>query len=191
MSGHGHAAGKMTPEYRAWRGMKERCHTETNRGYKYYGARGIRVCDLWRSNFLSFFNHVGPRPTKFHSIDRIDNSGNYEPGNVCWSDKKHQARNRRGRVLVPLNGRMVSLSEYCEVSGLPYDLIQTRMKELGWTFERAISCGPLRPGRRLTESDVKQIKALPKKNARLVAENYGVSDETIRNVWCGKTWKYV
>lgn len=83
------------PEYLAWREMKVRCYRETNVQFEDYGGRGISVCREWRDSFLAFFNHIGPRPSHGHSLDRIDNDGNYEPGNVRWATKVEQRANRR------------------------------------------------------------------------------------------------
>lgn len=85
-----------TPEYIAWASMKSRCSTDPNtRYYKWYGIRGITVCAEWQNDFLAFYNHIGPRPSSDLSLDRIDNNGNYEPGNVRWATKEQQIANRR------------------------------------------------------------------------------------------------
>lgn len=84
-----------TAEYRAWAGIKSRCNDPANKRYEYYGARGVKVHPEWDAQFLSFYEHIGPRPTPRHSVDRIDNDGNYEPGNVRWADMKTQRANRR------------------------------------------------------------------------------------------------
>lgn len=86
---------RWTPEYRTWCAMIDRCHREKNINFANYGGRGIRVCDEWRKSFQAFFDHVGPKPTAAHSIDRIDVDGNYEPGNVRWVTKAVQAVNTR------------------------------------------------------------------------------------------------
>ena len=83
-----------TVEYRTWFHMRERCEKATHPSYANYGGRGIRVCERWMS-FKNFFADMGRRPSPKHSIDRIDNDGNYEPGNCRWATAKQQMSNQR------------------------------------------------------------------------------------------------
>ena len=94
MSNNG-GAKKSSAEYSAWQGMKERCYNTNKKEYKYYGARGIKVCDKWKDDFQAFLADVGKRPSGQHSIDRINNDGNYEPGNVRWATQSEQRLNAR------------------------------------------------------------------------------------------------
>lgn len=85
----------MTSEYIAWRNMISRCHSKTSRAYKNYGARGITVCPEWRASLVVFYKDMGARPSKDHSIDRINNNEGYSKDNCKWSTRAEQTINRR------------------------------------------------------------------------------------------------
>ncbi len=95
--------------YTAWTGMKSRCHCKTSPGYKNYGARGISVDPAWRDSFRTFVEDIertiGPKPSSQYSLDRIDNNGNYELGNLRWATRAEQSINRRIGMIAKRQGR--------------------------------------------------------------------------------------
>jgi hypothetical protein len=92
-----------TPERRAWSAMKDRCLNPRCRFFDRYGGRGIKVHESWVNDAAAFltyvFEHLGARPSTRHSLDRIDNAGHYEPGNIRWASYEEQNRNRRSSKL--------------------------------------------------------------------------------------------
>ncbi len=84
-----------TVEHRAWRNMQSRCYDPSSEDWKNYGGRGIKVWAGWVNNFPAFLTHIGLRPSADLTLDRINNDGNYEPGNVRWATRLEQRHNRR------------------------------------------------------------------------------------------------
>lgn len=137
---HGHTANRRsTPEYRAWKAMKARCFDPNNISYKNYGARGVTVCEEWLNDYPSFLKEIGRRPSKNHSVDRINNNGNYEPGNVRWATRKEQRRNSDRIHPVTINGVTKIICDWAAVSGVPEESISSRIRH-GWGHERAVFC---------------------------------------------------
>ena len=122
-----------TPEYEAWKSMKNRCRPDypVKKTNRLYGGRGIRVCEEWKKSFVSFLECVGNRPSPFHSLDRIDVNGDYESGNVRWATKKQQSRNTRCALLIRIGRKVLSLVEWAEVSGICKNTLQARLRR-GW-----------------------------------------------------------
>lgn len=116
-------------EYDIWCAMKGRCHNPSNTSFSRYGALGIVVCEKWRTDFSAFLADMGARPSADHSIDRIDGSLGYEPGNCRWATITEQARNRSNNRLVFYEGRELPLSEACELAGVNYQTAQSRLKK--------------------------------------------------------------
>lgn len=127
-----------TPEYQAWSDIKRRCCNKDHEAYPRYGGRGITMFPQWVSDFSAFFAHVGPRPSREHSLDRIDNNGNYEPGNVRWATKTTQNRNKRTNRLLTYQGKTQTVAEWAEEIGISRASLKNRL-HLGWSAERALS----------------------------------------------------
>lgn len=135
---HGHTAGLgTTPEYRAWQSMLKRCYLKSGKRYANYAGRGISVCAEWRESFEVFLAHVGQRPSPKHSLDRIDNDRNYEPGNVRWATASRQTRNQTRNRLYDFRGQLLCLSDLSEIAGLKVSTMQMRLR-LGWDVEAAV-----------------------------------------------------
>ncbi len=128
-------------EYNAWRGMLSRCSNRNDAYYRDYGGRGICVCDRWTESFRNFVNDMGPRPSARHSIDRIDNDGDYESVNCRWATKKEQSRNTRRNRLLSYDGKTQCLAAWAEEIGLGFTTIHARLKR-GWTVEQALTRPP-------------------------------------------------
>jgi len=136
-------------EYCAWAEMKSRCSNPRHRIYRLYGGRGITVCERWQDSYDAFIADMGPRPSPDHSIDRIDNNGNYEPSNCRWATKAMQARNRSNARTTTHNGVKMKLCDIYEIAKppMPIHIFSNRVSQLGWSVEKAIST-PLQHRRR-------------------------------------------
>lgn len=126
-----------TAEYRAWRKMKERCLNPNCMDWLDYGGRGITIHPPWIVDFMAFYDHMGPKPSPRHSIDRQDVNGHYVPSNVRWATPSEQAQNKRGTVYVQLEGHKVPLATACRMLGMPYKLVHQRMTKYGQSFAKA------------------------------------------------------
>ena len=121
--------------HRIWQGMLNRCRNKNQLNYKNYGGRGISVCARWE-RFENFFEDMG-EPPEGMSIDRIDNDGDYEPGNCRWATRKQQGRNRRSNRVIKFRGRERPLIEWAEDLGLEQSSLSERIEK--WPLERALT----------------------------------------------------
>lgn len=124
-------------EYECWSRMLDRCFDKTKLAYVNYGKRGVTVCDRWK-DFTLFYEDMGPRPGTEYSIDRINNDGNYEPGNCRWATQLQQQRNRRSNVKITYDGRTQCISEWAEEYGMPMGLVWERIQKMGWNVHDAL-----------------------------------------------------
>lgn len=136
---HGEGSyGRRTPEYGAWIGMLQRCYNPRTARYNRYGGRGIVVCEHWREAYENFLADMGRRPAAGYSIDRIDNDGNYEPGNCRWASRVVQVRNSTRCKLVTVNGVSMTPSEWAEHLGCSLPSLWSRAKRRNGDFAAAI-----------------------------------------------------
>ena len=119
--GTGRYSANERPYASTWQGMIARCHDENNAAFANYGGRGIRVCEEWRASLAAFIRDLGPPPSPKHTIDRIDNDGNYEPGNCRWATRRDQTQNRRNSIRVKFNGTVMPLADAAQLVGLSYE----------------------------------------------------------------------
>ena len=133
---------KNTVEYQAWCSMWQRCTGTRVRSYKTHGGRGITVCERWRS-FENFYCDVGPRPLSA-SLDRIDNDGNYDPGNCRWATREMQQNNKRTNHRITWNDKTMTLAQWSRAIGIRHDTLLMRIGKYQWTIDRAFTT-PVRP----------------------------------------------
>lgn len=128
------------PIYRTWRGMISRCYNKKSQDYPDYGARGIKLCEFLRISPANVLTLLGERPTNHHSVDRIENDGNYSCGscaechqnhwplNIRWATQKQQTRNTRRNLLFSRNGQTKTVAEWSEITGISYSAFYKRLK---------------------------------------------------------------
>lgn len=119
--------------------MIQRCTNPNDKRYKNYGGRGITVCKRWRNSFEKFLEDMGEPPTKEHSIDRINNNGNYCKSNCRWVTRKEQNRNKRNNRLITYKGKTQCLIEWAEEYNINYDTLWCRIYKYGWPIEKALT----------------------------------------------------
>lgn len=142
---------KAHPLYELWRTMVRRCHSPTSPRYKTYGARGIQVCERWRRDFFAFVTDMGPRP-EGTSLDRVDNDGNYEPGNCRWATPQEQTDNSRVAKLVRLGGIVMSEARAARDLGLTESGLKS-VRAAGWVGYQAVAAAYIRRQRFLRQQD--------------------------------------
>lgn len=135
---HGHAtAGKPSPEYVSWACMIQRCTNPNTKTYHRYGGRGITVCERWLS-FENFLADMGTRPAPGHSIERIDNDGNYEPGNCRWATRSDQMKHTSRTRLITAFGKTQTFSDWCKELSISKGTLHKRLAK-GLSAEHALS----------------------------------------------------
>lgn len=127
-----------TATYRSWTSMRQRCNDVDDKDYANYGGRGITVCERWNNSFAAFFQDMGERP-EGHTIDRINNNGNYEPGNCRWAKVKTQSNNTRKNYYVEYMGRVQTAKQWAEeLKIVEYKTLLYRLRT-GWDTHEAMT----------------------------------------------------
>ena len=138
MSGPNGEAKTRHELFRTWSSMVQRCTNQNVNCFKSYGGKGVRVCDRWM-NFWNFVEDVKNRPSKKHSLDRINTKGDYEPANVRWATQTEQLRNQERNVRLEFDGNEMCVSEWAEKTGISKEVIFSRIRKLGWSVEKTLS----------------------------------------------------
>lgn len=179
-------------EKRAWANMNSRCANPKTRLYHRYGGRGIKV---GYKSFADFFADVGPRPTPSHSIDRINNDGNYCAGNCRWALRHQQARNTSTNHTLEFQGQTKTITDWAAEVGIGRNTLLHRIKR-GWPAHEALTIktskrsGSDHAKAKLDLGSVLKIRASSKSDADL-AKEFGVSRKAVWAVRRGENWNHV
>ncbi len=181
------------PEQDAWRAMIARCYQKKNPRYLDYGGRGIKVCRRWRISFDNFLRDMGSRPSKKHSLDRVDNDGDYKPSNCRWALPKEQLRNTRVSVKVTYKGKTLDVYAWSVITGITSHSIKARLLR-GWSVEdtltrpkgyRPKTRAVLYPfkGKKLSLSNISQLCGIKESTLYMrLANGWSMKDATTRPV---------
>lgn len=127
------------PLYYVWIGIKNRCFNKKNKDYKYYGAKGIKMCKEWEDDYIFFKNWLLKNNYKKGlQLDRINNKGNYEPNNCRVVDSKHNNNNRGNNIYITHNNITKTLTEWSEYTKINYHILYRRLKVLKLTPENGL-----------------------------------------------------
>ncbi len=138
------------PEYGIYSHIKTRCYNYKFNRYHRYGGRGIQMCERWRKDFAAFYEDMGSRPGIGYSIERVNNDGNYScgyceecvakgwPANCRWATAKEQGNNTSQNILVTVAGRMQTITQWADESGISFMTLYLRIVRYGWSAEEAL-----------------------------------------------------
>lgn len=140
MTTHGKSKTRL---YRVWAGIKNRCYNPKTTNYKYYGGKGISMCEDWKNNFASFMEwavkngYDESAKSQECTLDRIDNSKGYSPDNCKWANHIEQCNNQSSNRIFTYNEKTMTMSEWAREVGMKYTTLRARIRK-GWSFENAI-----------------------------------------------------
>lgn len=155
--------------YSTWHGMKQRCYDSNNSHYKYYGDKGILVCDEWLDDYISFYNwSLSNGASKEFTLDRINVNGNYEPSNCRWVDAITQANNKNKNRLIEYNGERLSVMQWSRKTGIKEATIRMRLDRYNYSAGEALGYEP------------HKTKQYDRKNRRKPIEQYSLNGELVK-----------
>ena len=189
---------------------KQRCYNPNCRDYKYYGARGIRICDRWLESFDNYLADMGLRPDGM-TLERKDNDGDYTPENCVWATRATQSKNTRQNAFITYEGKTLTIADWEREKGFKQGTLKARLGTLGYSVDEAFSkdvkCGGLLEGKEyahlkddswrntsamhavpkspsMSESEIVEIRILVAEglSRSLVARAYGSTTTTISSV---------
>lgn len=136
-----------TKIFKRWHHIKERCNNPHNKAYKYYGGRGIKMCDEWNTNFINFYDwSINNGYQDNLTIDRIDVNGDYCPENCRWTTIKEQNTNKTNNIWVEINGKKDLITNWCKIYNINRSAVYKRIKR-GWNIQQAITTPVIHPKR--------------------------------------------
>lgn len=155
--------------YSTWHGMRQRCLDKNSSHYKYYGAKGITICDDWLNDYTKFYEWaIKNGASKDCTIDRIDVNGNYEPSNCRWVDAITQANNKTQNRIIEYNEEKLTLAQWSKKVGIKESTIRRRIDRYGYTIDEALGFRP------------HKFKEYDRSNSRKKVEQYSLSGEFLR-----------
>jgi hypothetical protein len=162
-----------TAIYNTWCLIIRRTENEDDLRWEDYGARGIKMCAKWRESFEAFYADMGDPPSDEYTINRIDNDGNYEPGNCHWATDSEQQNNKRNNRLIEWNGRTQTMVQWERELGFREGTLKNRLDQNNWTVERAMTT-PVRTKKKITYNG--KTQAIDE-----WAEEYGLTPAMLRS----------
>jgi len=169
---------------RIWRAMKSRCNNANCKNYKWYGGKGIKVCDEWNSFYPFYLWAVNNGYKENLTIDRIDSNKDYCPENCRWATEIEQKRNQSNNRPITFSGQTKLAVEWAEITGISEKTICARIDVLGWSVEKALTESVSDTGRRLDDDVIQKIKELKGKMPYAkAAVLFGITDNTVSRIW--------
>lgn len=125
--------------YHVWVDIIQRCNNPNHKAYKYYGGKGVTICDSWRSSFGNFLKDMGERPGPKYTVDRKENNKGYYKDNCEWKTMSEQSENRSSTILLTYNGKTQSINKWAKELGITFARLKSRIYISKWPIYKALS----------------------------------------------------